>query len=45
VVTAEARAAELRRLIDEANHRYHVLDDPTVDDGEYDGWMRELRAL
>ncbi|HWH14939.1 MAG TPA: NAD-dependent DNA ligase LigA [Miltoncostaeaceae bacterium] len=40
-----ARAAELRRLIDEANHRYHVLDDPSVDDAVYDAWMRELQAL
>jgi DNA ligase (NAD+) len=45
VVTQETRVAELRRLIDDANHRYHVLDDPTVDDGRYDDWMRELRAL
>jgi DNA ligase (NAD+) len=45
VVTAETRVAELRRLINDANHRYHVLDAPTVDDGEYDGWVRELRAL
>jgi len=45
VVTTEARVAELRRLIDDANHRYHVLDAPTVDDGEYDGWVRELRGL
>ena len=41
-MTTEARVAELRRLIDDANHRYHVLDAPTVDDGEYDGWVREL---
>jgi DNA ligase (NAD+) len=39
------RAAELRRVIDEANHRYHVLDQPTLSDGEYDGLMRELQAL
>lgn len=40
-----ARVAELRRLIEEANHRYYVLDDPTVDDAVYDGWMRELVGL
>jgi DNA ligase (NAD+) len=39
------RAAELRRLIDDANHRYHVLDDPTLSDGEYDALMAELRQL
>ena len=39
------RVAELRRAIDEANYRYHVLDDPTISDAEYDALMRELRAL
>jgi DNA ligase (NAD+) len=39
------RAAELRGLIDEANHAYYVLDQPTVGDDVYDGWMRELEAL
>ncbi|WP_133499932.1 NAD-dependent DNA ligase LigA [Cognatilysobacter terrigena] len=40
-----ARIDELRRLIAEANHRYYVLDDPSVPDAEYDLWMRELLAL
>jgi DNA ligase (NAD+) len=40
-----ARADELRRLIEEANHAYYVLDAPTVDDSAYDEWMRELEAL
>ena len=39
------RAAELRTLIDGANHAYYVLDQPTVDDIVYDDWMRELEAL
>jgi DNA ligase (NAD+) len=39
------RVAELRQAIDEANYRYHVLDDPTISDAEYDALMRELRAL
>ena len=42
---ASGRADELRGLIDEANHAYYVLDQPTVDDAVYDGWMRELEAL
>ena len=42
---AAARAAELRDLLREANHRYYVLDDPSVDDAVYDDWMRELEAL
>ena len=40
-----ARAAELRRLIEDANYRYHVLDDPELADAEYDRLMRELEAL
>ena len=39
------RAAELRELIDGANHAYYVLDQPTVEDIVYDDWMRELEAL
>ena len=45
MVKPEERAGELRRLISEANHQYHVLDAPTVPDGEYDGWVRELQAI
>lgn len=40
-----ARAAELRTIIDEANHRYHVLDAPTMEDAEYDRLLRELQDL
>jgi DNA ligase (NAD+) len=39
------RAAELRQVIDEANYRYHVLDDPTMEDQVYDRLMRELQDL
>jgi DNA ligase (NAD+) len=39
------RAAELRSEIERANHEYHALDAPTLTDPEYDGLMRELRAL
>jgi len=42
---ARERHAELAELIEEANWRYYVLDSPTVSDAEYDGWMREIRAL
>ncbi len=34
------RAAELRRLIEHHNYRYHVLDDPEIDDA---GVRRPLR--
>ena len=42
---ATSRAAELRAAIDEANHRYHVLDQPSIADSEYDTLMRELQQL
>jgi DNA ligase (NAD+) len=40
-----ARAAELRRLIEHHNHRYHVLDEPEIDDAAYDVLFDELKAL
>jgi len=39
------RAAELRRLLERANHAYYVLDAPEISDAEYDRDMRELQAL
>jgi DNA ligase (NAD+) len=40
-----ARIAELRRRLDDASHRYHVLDDPDIPDAEYDAMLRELDEL
>ena len=40
-----AHAAQLRATLDEANHRYHVLDAPTIEDAEYDRLLRELNDL
>ena len=40
-----ARAATLRAQIEQANYRYHVLDDPQITDADYDRLMRELEAL
>ena len=40
-----ARAAELRRVLDYHLHRYHVLDDPEIEDAEYDDLFDELVAL
>jgi len=42
---AAARAAELRRLIERANHAYYVLDTPEISDAEYDRLFRELQEL
>jgi DNA ligase (NAD+) len=39
------RAAELRRLIEHHNYRYHVLDDPEIDDTAYDVLFDELKTL
>ena len=36
------RLAKLRHMIEEANERYYVLDQPTMTDAEYDSLMREL---
>src|SRR4029079_13615550 len=44
-MSEEGRAAELRDRINEANHRYHVLDQPSIDDAEYDALLRELLQL
>jgi len=40
-----ARAAELRRLLERANHAYYVLDKPELSDAEYDRLFRELQDL
>ncbi len=39
------RVAELRARIEDANFRYHVLDDAPMPDADYDRLMRELEAL
>ncbi len=39
------RAAELRRLIEHHNYRYHVLDDPEIPDSAYDVLFDELSRL
>jgi DNA ligase (NAD+) len=43
--SAPERIQELRRLLREHAHRYHVLDAPTISDGEYDLLFRELLDL
>ena len=42
---AAARAATVRRELEAHNHRYYVLDAPSVSDAEYDGLYRELQGL
>jgi DNA ligase (NAD+) len=43
--SSEARAEELRALLNRWLYEYHVLDDPSVDDGVYDRHYDELVAL
>ena len=45
VEEAQARVLELRKLIDEANRQYYVLDQPEITDAEYDAMFRELVEL
>jgi len=40
--TAEKQVKELHRLLTQYNYEYHVLDNPSVPDAEYDRLMREL---
>ena len=40
-----ARAAELRRILERANHAYYILDKPEMSDAEYDKLFRELQDL
>jgi DNA ligase (NAD+) len=39
------RIIELRKMINEFNHQYHVLDTPSVTDAYYDACIRELIKL
>jgi len=39
------RIEELVKIINEANYNYHVLDNPTITDQEYDKYLRELITL
>src|SRR5213079_1783734 len=44
-VKPAARAAELRRILERANHAYYILDKPEMSDAEYDKLFRELQDL
>lgn len=41
----EKRIRELVDIINEANYNYHVLDNPTITDQEYDKYLDELYKL
>ena len=40
-----ARVVSLRRRLGEHNYRYYVLDDPEIEDAEYDRLFRELKDI
>ena len=42
---AKKRIEELRDLLNTFNYQYHVLDNPSVSDAEYDRDMQELMKL
>jgi DNA ligase (NAD+) len=42
---ANVRAAELHEQLNQANHAYYVLDDPSIPDAEYDRLFRELSTI
>lgn len=39
------RLQEIKKLLNEYNYQYYVLDNPTVTDQEYDRLMQELQAI
>ena len=41
----EQRAGEVRRALEYHNYRYYVLDDPEIEDDQYDALLDELRAI
>lgn len=42
---AKERLDELKQIIEKANRSYYDLDSPTLEDDEYDAFMRELRGI
>src|SRR3989344_1240455 len=42
---AAQRIVQLRDELDGHNYRYHVLDEPSIPDAEYDRLFHELKAL
>ena len=45
MTAAASRAQELRKQLEDASYRYHVLDEPNILDVEYDRLLRELDEL
>src|SRR5512133_2066989 len=45
LAVARNRAEELRKTIDEHNHRYYVLNQPVISDFEFDILLNELQTI
>ena len=41
----QTRIEELRSQVNEHLYRYHVLDDPTISDAQFDALIAELRRI
>jgi len=41
----KVRISELVKILNDANYNYHVLDNPTITDQEFDKYLRELITL
>ena len=41
----EQRIAELRKILNEQNYNYYVLNDPLISDYEFDRLLNELKEL
>ena len=44
-MSAPERILELKKILQDANYRYYVMDDPVMLDFEYDRLLRELEEL
>src|SRR3546814_10448170 len=45
MTAVQTRIQQLRTELDQHNYRYHVLDEPSIPDAEYDRLFHELKAL
>lgn len=43
--TAQQQVTQLRKEIEHHEYRYYVLDDPEIEDAQYDALMNQLKAL
>ena len=44
-MTPEQQIKDLRKELQEHNHKYYVLDTPSISDFEFDQKLKQLQAL